>query len=282
LCGSAGSAGTHTSVRGRAGRIIREAVNWRLDDAEKPQDENQNENSAETDIHDIPPISVSGENRRQRAPFQSLRPRSADSNGIILPARNRPDLLDFRALAREWPVRQRRFHVPLFSFGKKRFSAMKALMKTTRSAKPAEVEKKWHLIDADGLVVGRTATIIANILRGKHKPSYTPHVDCGDHVVVINADKIRFTGRKLEKKVYYKHTGFAGGIKEVTAGKVLEGRFPERVLEKAVERMIPRGPLGRDQMRSLHLYNGAEHPHGGQNPQVLDVASMNRKNKVGA
>ena len=159
---------------------------------------------------------------------------------------------------------------------------MKALMKTTKSVKPAEVEKKWHLIDADGLVVGRVATIIANILRGKHKPSYTPHVDCGDHVVVINADKVRFTGRKLGQKIYYKHTGYPGGLKETTAGKVLEGRFPERVLEKAVERMIPRGPLGRDQMRALHLYNGTEHPHSGQNPEPLDVASMNRKNKVGA
>src|SRR6201999_1212446 len=95
---------------------------------------------------------------------------------------------------------------------------MKALMKTTKSAKPAEVEKKWHLIDADGLVVGRVATIIANILRGKHKPSFTPHVDCGDHVVVINADKVRFTGRKLAQKTYYKHTGYAGGIKQITAG----------------------------------------------------------------
>src|SRR6476619_5098547 len=137
---------------------------------------------------------------------------------------------------------------------------MEALMKTTKSVKPAEVEKKWHLIDADGLVVGRLATIVANILRGKHKPSFTPHVDCGDHVVIVNADKVRFTGRKLDKKIYYKHTGDAGGLKEVTAGKVLEGRFPERVLEKAIERMIPRGPLGRDQMRALHLYNGTEHP----------------------
>jgi large subunit ribosomal protein L13 len=159
---------------------------------------------------------------------------------------------------------------------------MKALMKTTKSAKPAEVEKKWHLIDADGLVVGRLATIVANLLRGKHKPSYTPHVDMGDHVVIINADKVRFTGKKLSDKIYYKHTGYVGGLKEVTAGKVLEGRFPERVLEKAVERMIPRGPLGRQQMRSLHLYNGTEHPHGGQNPEILDVAGMNRKNKVGA
>ena len=159
---------------------------------------------------------------------------------------------------------------------------MKALMKTTKSAKPAEVEKKWHLIDADGLVVGRVATIIANILRGKHKPIYTPHVDCGDHVVVINADKVRLTGNKRDKKVYYKHTGYAGGIKAVTADKVLDGRFPERVLEKAVERMIPRGPLGRQQMRNLRIFAGTEHPHGGQDPQVLDVASMSRKNKVGA
>lgn len=159
---------------------------------------------------------------------------------------------------------------------------MKALMKTTKPATPATVEKKWLLIDAEGLVVGRVATLIANILRGKHKPSFTPHVDCGDHVVVINADKVRLTGNKLKQKTYYKHTGYAGGIKEVTADKVLGGRFPERVLEKAVERMIPRGPLGRDQMRALHLYSGTEHPHGGNQPEALDVASLNRKNKVGA
>ena len=159
---------------------------------------------------------------------------------------------------------------------------MKALMKTTKAAKASEVEKKWHLIDAEGLVVGRVATIIANLLRGKHKPLFTPHADIGDHVVVINADKVRFTGKKLGDKIYYRHTGYAGGIKGVTAGKVLEGRFPERVLEKAVERMIPRGPLGREQMRHLHLYAGTEHPHTGQQPETLDVASMNRKNKVGA
>ena len=159
---------------------------------------------------------------------------------------------------------------------------MKALMKTTRSIKPREVEKKWHLIDADGLVVGRLATIVANILRGKHKPSFTPHVDCGDHVVIVNADKVRFTGKKLTDKIYYKHTGYAGGIKAITADKVLDGRFPERVMEKAVERMIPRGPLGRQQMKALHLYAGAEHPHAGTQPQPLDVASLNRKNKVAA
>ena len=157
---------------------------------------------------------------------------------------------------------------------------MKALSKQTRSIKPAEVEKNWHLIDADGLVVGRVATIIANILRGKNKPSFTPHVDCGDHVVVINADKVRFTGNKRDEKTYYKHTGYIGGIKAITAAKVLDGRFPERVLEKAVERMIPRGPLGRQQMKALHLYAGTEHPHDGQQPTVLDVASMNRKNKA--
>ena len=159
---------------------------------------------------------------------------------------------------------------------------MKALSKVTRSIKPAEVEKNWHLIDAEGLVLGRLAVIIANHLRGKHKPSFTPHVDCGDHIVVINAGKVQLTGNKLKQKIYYKHTGYVGGLKETTADKILGGRFPERVLEKAVERMIPRGPLGRDQMRALHLYNGAEHPHAGNQPTVLDVAARNRKNKVGA
>ena len=159
---------------------------------------------------------------------------------------------------------------------------MKALSKQTRSIKPAEVEKKWHVIDAEGLVVGRLATIVANLLRGKHKPTYTPHVDCGDHVIILNADKVRFTGNKLGQKTYYRHTGYAGGIKAVTAEKVLGGKFPERVIEKAVERMVPRGPLGRVQMKNLHLYNGTDHPHAGQQPEVLDVASMNRKNKAAA
>ena len=157
---------------------------------------------------------------------------------------------------------------------------MKALSKVTRSIKPAEVEKNWYVIDAEGLVVGRLAAIIANHLRGKHKPSYTPHVDCGDHVIVLNADKVKFTGRKMGNKKYYKHTGYAGGIKETTPEKILEGKFPERVLEKAVERMVPRGPLGRQQMKALHLYAGTEHPHEGQKPETLDVASMNRKNKA--
>jgi large subunit ribosomal protein L13 len=168
------------------------------------------------------------------------------------------------------------------SFLKQDFPAMKALMKTTKPATPSTVEKKWLLIDADGLVVGRLASIVANILRGKHKPSFTPHIDCGDNVIIINADKVRFTGRKLAQKTYYRHTGYPGGIKGVTAGKVLEGRFPERVLEKAVERMVPRGPLGRAQMRNLRLFNGTEHSHAAQNPEILDVGALNRKNKVGA
>lgn len=157
---------------------------------------------------------------------------------------------------------------------------MKALMKTTKSANAATVEKKWVMIDAEGLVVGRVASIIASILRGKNKPSFTPHVDCGDNVIVINAGKVVFTGKKLNDKVYYKHTGYVGGIKETTPAKILEGRFPERVLEKAIERMIPRGPLGRQQMRNLRIYPGSEHPHEAQQAEMIDVGSMNRKNKV--
>ncbi|MEW6639911.1 MAG: 50S ribosomal protein L13 [Pseudomonadota bacterium] len=149
---------------------------------------------------------------------------------------------------------------------------------TTFSAKPAEVEKKWVLIDAKGLVVGRLATLVSMRLRGKHRPTYTPHVDDGDNVIIINADKVVLTGRKREKKVYYHHTGFIGGIKERTARSILEGRFPERVLEKAVERMLPRGPLGRKQLGNLRVYAGAEHPHEAQQPEVIDVASLNRKN----
>jgi large subunit ribosomal protein L13 len=148
----------------------------------------------------------------------------------------------------------------------------------TFSAKPAEVEKKWVLIDAKGLVVGRLATLVAMRLRGKHLPTYTPHVDCGDNVIIINAAKVVLTGRKRERKVYYHHSGFIGGIKERTAKSILEGRFPERVVEKAVERMLPRGPLGRKQFGNLRVYAGTEHPHEAQQPQVVDVAAMNRKN----
>lgn len=152
----------------------------------------------------------------------------------------------------------------------------------TFSAKPAEIEKKWVLIDAKGLVVGRLASIIAMRLRGKHLPIFTPHVDCGDNVIVINADKVVFTGRKRDQKNYYHHTGYPGGIKERSAKFILEGRFPERVVEKAVERMLPRGPLGRKQLGNLRVYGGAAHPHEAQSPSVLDVGAMNRKNVKGA
>jgi len=148
----------------------------------------------------------------------------------------------------------------------------------TYSAKPADVEKKWVVIDASGLVVGRLAVLIATRLKGKHKPTYTPHVDCGDNVVVINADKVVLTGNKRNDKVYYHHTGFPGGIKERTAKFILEGRFPERVVEKAVERMLARGPLGRKLMGNLRVYKGASHPHEAQQPVALDVAALNRKN----
>ena len=149
---------------------------------------------------------------------------------------------------------------------------------STYSAKPADVEKKWVVIDADGLVVGRLAVLIATRLKGKHKPTYTPHVDCGDNVVVINAEKVVLTGNKRNAKVYYHHTGFPGGIKERTVKFILEGRFPERVVEKAVERMLARGPLGRKLLGNLRVYKGASHPHEAQQPETLDVAALNRKN----
>jgi large subunit ribosomal protein L13 len=150
----------------------------------------------------------------------------------------------------------------------------------TISTKAADVEKRWVVIDAKGLVVGRLATIIAMRLRGKHKRSFTPHVDDGDNIIVVNADHVVFTGRKLEQKVYFHHTGYPGGIKERSAKFILEGRFPERIIEKAVERMLPRGPLGRKQLANLRVYKGADHPHAGQNPIVLDVAAMNAKNSA--
>ena len=148
----------------------------------------------------------------------------------------------------------------------------------THSTKTADVEKKWVVIDAQGLVVGRLATIVAMRLRGKHKPTFTPHMDDGDHVIIVNADKVVLTGRKRDQKMYYHHTGFIGGIKERSARFILEGRFPERIVEKAVERMFPRGPLGRKQMGNLRVYKGPDHPHVAQNPQALDIASLNRKN----
>ena len=151
-------------------------------------------------------------------------------------------------------------------------------MKTTLSAKPATIKRDWYLIDATDLVLGRMASQIATILRGKNKTSYTPHMDCGDYVVVINADKVALTGKKLERKMYYHHTGYIGGIKGISAGKLMEKK-PEDVIYKAVERMISRNKLGRQMMTKLRVYAGAEHPHTAQNPIVLDIASKNKKNK---
>ncbi|MFQ5622039.1 MAG: 50S ribosomal protein L13 [Paracoccaceae bacterium] len=148
----------------------------------------------------------------------------------------------------------------------------------TYSAKPADIDKKWILIDAEGVVLGRLASIIAMRLRGKHKATFTPHMDMGDNVIVINADKVQMTGNKRTDKTYYWHTGYPGGIKSRTAGQILEGKFPQRVVEKAVQRMLPGGPLSRQQLSNLRVYAGSEHPHAAQNPETLDVKSMNAKN----
>ena len=152
----------------------------------------------------------------------------------------------------------------------------------TYVAKPGEVAKQWIVIDADGLVVGRLASLIAMRLRGKHKPTFTPHVDTGDNVVVINAEKVVFTGKKMTDKIYYRHTGYPGGIKGVSPIKVIEGKFPGRVLMKAVERMLPEGSLGRKQLTNLKVYAGAAHPHAAQQPEPLDIGALNPKNKRSA
>lgn len=152
----------------------------------------------------------------------------------------------------------------------------------TYSMKASEINKKWRVIDAEGLVLGRLASIVSMYLRGKHLPAYTPHMDCGDFIVVVNAEKVHLTGNKRQDKKFYWHTGHPGGIKERAIGKILEGRFPERVVQKAVERMITRGPLGRKQMSNLKVYAGPNHPHEAQNPEVLDVATLNPKNKRSA
>ena len=152
----------------------------------------------------------------------------------------------------------------------------------TFSASPADVERKWYIVDAEGLVIGRMASVIAMRLRGKHKTIYTPHIDCGDNIIVINAEKVHLTGNKRADKTYYWHTGHPGGIKSRTAGAILEGAHPERVVQKAVERMISRNKLGRQQMTKLHVYAGAEHPHEAQQPEALDIGAMNTKNKRSA
>ncbi len=152
----------------------------------------------------------------------------------------------------------------------------------TYSAKPSEIERKWWLVDAEDVVLGRMAVVIADRLRGKHKPMYTPNLDCGDHIVVINAEKVKLTGNKVKNKIYYWHTGYPGGIKSRTAEAILGGRHADRVVRKAVERMVPKGPLGRAQLRKLKVYTGTEHPHEAQQPAVLDVGAMNPKNKRSA
>ena len=152
----------------------------------------------------------------------------------------------------------------------------------TYATKPSDIERKWYVVDAEGVVLGRLAAKVASILRGKHKPCFVPNLDCGDYVVVLNADKVKLTGKKLTHKKYFKHTGWSGGIKETTPAKILAGRFPERVIEKAVERMISRNPLGRQQMTKLRVYAGSENPHAAQNPIVIDMAALNNKNKRSA
>lgn len=149
----------------------------------------------------------------------------------------------------------------------------------TYSAKASDVDKKWIVVDADGVVLGRLASVVAMRLRGKHKPIYTPHVDCGDNIIVINAEKVRLTGRKRTDKTYHWHTGYPGGIKSRQASDWLDGKHPERVVFKAVQRMVPRNKLGRAQMSNLKVYAGGEHPHEAQNPEVLDVGALNPKNK---
>ena len=150
----------------------------------------------------------------------------------------------------------------------------------TFSQKPAEVEKNWVLFDAKDVVLGRLASEIAFRLRGKHLPTFTPHVDCGDHVVVINAEKVLLTGKKRQDKIYYRHTGHPGGIKKTVAGEMLDGKHPERVLEKAITRMMPGGPLSRAQLKNLRIYAGTEHPHEAQAPVAIDFAAANVKNTL--
>ena len=148
------------------------------------------------------------------------------------------------------------------------------LLKQTKSLRKEDIKKDWLLIDAKDIVLGRLATNVSNILRGKHKPSYTPHVDCGDNVVIINAEKVKLTGKKLEDKTYYRHTGYPGGIKNINARKILEGKFPDRLVRLAVKRMIPKGPLGRKQLSNMKVYVGDKHPHEAQNPKIFNIQEL--------
>ncbi|MDA9651344.1 50S ribosomal protein L13 [Pelagibacteraceae bacterium] len=152
--------------------------------------------------------------------------------------------------------------------------ATSKIIKQTSSLRKEDVDKKWILIDADGIVLGRLASKVSMILRGKHKPSFTPHADCGDHVIIINAEKIKFTGKKLDDKIYYWHTGHPGGIKSRTARQIIEGKFPDRVIRMAVKRMIPKGPLGSVQLSNMKVYAGSNHPHEAQAPELLNISEM--------
>lgn len=145
--------------------------------------------------------------------------------------------------------------------------------------KEKQIDKKWLVIDAEGLVVGRLAAFVAMLLRGKHKPEYTPHMDCGDNVIIVNAEKVHFTGKKLKDKIYYRHTGYSGGLKKTTPDNILNGKFPERVIKMAVKRMLDDGPMARRRFENLYVYSGSEHKHQGQQPEKIDFASLNRKNK---
>ena len=152
--------------------------------------------------------------------------------------------------------------------------ATSKIIKQTSSLRKEDVDKKWILIDADGIVLGRLASKVSMILRGKHKPSFTPHADCGDHVIIINAEKVKFSGKKLVDKIYYWHTGHPGGIKSRTARQIIEGKFPDRVIRMAVKRMIPKGPLGSVQLSNMKVYAGSNHPHEAQAPELLNISEM--------
>ena len=152
--------------------------------------------------------------------------------------------------------------------------ATSKIIKQTLSLRKEDVDKKWILIDADGIVLGRLASKVSMILRGKHKPSFTPHADCGDHVIIINAEKVKFTGKKLDDKIYYWHTGHPGGIKSRTARQIIEGKFPDRVIRMAVKRMIPKGPLGSVELSNMKVYAGSKHPHEAQAPEMLNISGM--------
>ncbi|QKX01195.1 50S ribosomal protein L13 [Wolbachia endosymbiont of Dipetalonema caudispina] len=145
--------------------------------------------------------------------------------------------------------------------------------------KEKQINKRWFIIDANGLTVGRLAAFVATLLRGKHKPEYTPHMDCGDNVIIINAEKVCFTGKKLKEKIYYRYTGYPGGLKKATPDNILNGKFPERVMQIAVKRMLDDGPMARKRFKNLYVYSGSEHNHQGQQPEKIDFASLNRKNK---